>query len=450
VTAPARALRAEMEARLEEAEQARHAAWLDEDAKMEVLQGREAELRVYIDQILGQVTAKAEAMGANETAAAAAACVDAALLRVALQEAAAAAAAIHAEMGLQIETAEAAGDVVVGRVVKLDSVGRMGGGERDSAVRDIATPWPDDARVDLSMGREGGRTVGARGDAASRRESRREAEQVRAAAEALAATVVQKEACRRGVAALREELLQLAAEAEAEAEAEVAQRDAASQGPDELRELAAAMDASHALVAARLRSAGEARRASVARGEERRSELEAREAQLKHDADAITSQAVAEAVAEAEAEAEAGPGKVRPAKPTAAAAAMADERRRREHDLGAEIDEHAAQVGAEAEAMEARAAGLRESLAEVRADVEAVRLEMSRRLQRALQARQMVTHLGAERREQLGVRVEGLKAQLDVERLTWRGSSAPTSRRGEDQDVDENDDGTDAFRDKIF
>ena len=155
-------------------------------------------------------------------------------------------------------------------------------------------------------------------------------------------------------------------------------------------------------------------------------------------------------MAEAEAEAEAGPGKVRPAKPTAAAAAMADERRRREHDLGAEIDEHAAQVGAEAEAMEARAAGLRESLAEVRADVEAVRLEMSRRLQRALQARQMVTHLGAERREQLGVRVEGLKAQLDVERLTWRGSSAPTSRRGEDQDVDENDDGTDAFRDKIF
>ena len=60
-TAPARAVRAGMEARLEDSEQARHAARRDEDVMMDVLQGREAELQVYVDQILGQVTAKAGA-----------------------------------------------------------------------------------------------------------------------------------------------------------------------------------------------------------------------------------------------------------------------------------------------------------------------------------------------------------------------------------------------------
>ena len=104
-------------------------------------------------------------------------------------------------------------------------------------------------------------------------------------------------------------------------------------------------------------------------------------------------------------------------------------------------------MGAAAGAVEARAATLRESLAEVRADVEAVRLEMSQRLKRALQPRQRAIQLAAERREQLGARVEGIKAQLDVERLTWRGGSAHSRRP---DGVDEDDDGTATFRDKIF
>ena len=85
-------------------------------------------------------------MGANDTANAAAACVDAALLRVALQEAAAAAEAMHAEIELQIESADRSEVVgVVGRVVKLESVERSTGGTRDSAVcdsavRDTASP----------------------------------------------------------------------------------------------------------------------------------------------------------------------------------------------------------------------------------------------------------------------------------------------------------------------
>ena len=167
-----------MEARLEEAEQARHAARRDEDAQMEALEVREAELQVYIDQIRAQVTAKAEAIGENETAAAATACVDAALLRAALDQATAAAGAIEAEVELQVGSAEAEGEVVVGRVVKLDSIervgeGHMGEGPMESTVHDLGTAWPYDSRVDTSMRREGGRSTGARGDAASRREARR-------------------------------------------------------------------------------------------------------------------------------------------------------------------------------------------------------------------------------------------------------------------------------------
>ena len=51
------------------------------------------------------MTAKAEAIGENETAAAAAACVDAALLRAALDEATAAAGAVEAEVELQVGSA---------------------------------------------------------------------------------------------------------------------------------------------------------------------------------------------------------------------------------------------------------------------------------------------------------------------------------------------------------
>ena len=61
--------------------------------------------------------------------------------------------------------------------------------------------------------------------------------------------------------------------------------------------------------------------------------------------------------------------------------------------------------------------------------------------------RQRAIQLAAERREQLGARVEGIKAQLDVERLTWRGGSAHSRRP---DGVDEDDDGTATFRDKIF